>query len=47
MNPDYSSVRSLVVRGEGLFPFCCFGAVKIEWDGIGDYLMSLEEWDSR
>jgi hypothetical protein len=47
MKVNYSQARSLIVRGESLFPMACFGAVKRDWEGIGDYLMSLEEWDRQ
>lgn len=47
MKVDYSSIHSLVIRGEQVFPMACFGAVKRDWDGIGEYLMMLQEWDSR
>lgn len=47
MKVDYSPLRSMISRGESLFPMACFGAVKRDWDGIGDYLMSLQEWDGK
>ena len=47
MKVDYSSLQPMILRGEQLFPMCCFGAVKRDWQGIGDYLMSLEEWDEK
>ena len=45
MKVDYSSVQPLIKRGESLFPFGCFGAVMVDWVGVGDYLMTLQEWD--
>jgi hypothetical protein len=47
MRVDYSSIQSMVKRGETLFPMACFGAVKRDWDGIGEYLMTLKEWDQQ
>jgi len=47
MKVDFSQARVLVERGEALFPFACFGAVKRDWKGIGDYLMQLQEWDAE
>ena len=47
MRVDYSSLQSMIIRGESLFPFNCFGAVMIDWEGVCDYLMSLKEWDEE